>query len=107
MPMNRDTSQSPGEVIAYKRGRFATRLPVSRRYTLSHFWLREEEPGAWPVGFPKGAAGMLGELAEQECSRTARAAGLVGLSFGSVEGFRVARELYSVAAGDELGTSPA
>jgi len=66
--MNRDMSQSPGEVIAYKRGRFATRLPVARRYTLSHFWLREEEPGLWLAGFTKFASRMLGELVEYEFS---------------------------------------
>jgi hypothetical protein len=61
-------TQPREEVIAYKRARFATRLPVARRYTLSHFWLREEEPGVWQIGFAKFAARMLGEMVEYEFS---------------------------------------
>src|SRR3989442_3128172 len=105
--MNRDMSQLPGEVIAYKRGRFATRLPVARRYTLSHFWLREEEPGLWLAGFTKFASRMLGELVEYEFSLKAGEPVAIGQSIGWVEGFKAVSDLYSVAAGEFLGPNPA
>ena len=54
------------ETIAYKRSRFSTRLPVQYRYTASHYWLRESEPGIWQVGFTKFATRMLGEMVEFE-----------------------------------------
>src|SRR5260370_40640408 len=80
-------SQNPEEFIAYKRARFATRLPVARRYTLSHFWLLEEEPGVWQIGFAKFAARMLGEMVEYEFSVAAGAPVEVGQPIGWVEGF--------------------
>ena len=100
-------SQSPEEVIAYKRARFATRLPVARRYTISHFWLREEEPGVWQVGFSKFATRMLGELVEYEFSVTAGAQVEIGQSIGWAEGFKAVSDLYSVVAGEFLGGNPA
>jgi glycine cleavage system H protein len=100
-------SQSPEEVIAYKRARFATRLPVARRYTISHFWLREEEPGLWQVGFSKFATRMLGELVEYEFSVPAGAQVEIGQSIGWAEGFKAVSDLYSVVAGEFLGGNPA
>src|SRR6185436_20405932 len=105
--MNRDMSQPPGEVIAYKRSRFATRLPVDRRYTLSHFWLREEEPGLWQAGFTKFASRMLGEMVEYEFSVKPGDLVAVGQPIGWVEGFKAVSDLYSVAAGEFLGANPA
>src|SRR5439155_10549593 len=84
------------DVIAYKRARFATRLPVARRYTLSHFWLREEEPGLWRVGFAKFAARMLGDLVEYDFSVPVGASVQVGQSIGWVEGFKAVSDVYCV-----------
>jgi glycine cleavage system H protein len=95
------------ETIAYKRARFATRLPAGRRYTLSHFWFREEERGIWQVGFSKFAARMLGDLVEFEFSVPIGAAVEVGQSIGWVEGFKAVSDLYSVVSGEFLGANPA
>ena len=100
-------TQPREEVIAYKRARFATRLPVARRYTLSHFWLREEEPGVWQIGFAKFAARMLGEMVEYEFSVAAGSPVEVGQPIGWVEGFKAVSDLYSVASGEFLGPNPA
>ena len=105
--MNRDMTQPPGEIIAYKRSRFATRLPVDRRYTLSHFWLREEEPGLWQAGFTKFASRMLGEMVEYEFSVKPGDLVAIGQPIGWVEGFKAVSDLYSVAAGEFLGPNPA
>jgi glycine cleavage system H protein len=100
-------SQPAEETIAYKRSRFATRLPVGRRYTLSHFWLREEEPNLWTVGFGKFATRMLGDLVEYEFSAQAGGAVEVGQPIGWVEGFKATSDLYSVVTGEFLGANPA
>ncbi len=92
--------------IAYKRSRFSTRLPIDRRYTASHFWLLEEEPGTWQVGFTKFATRMLGDLVEYGFSVPAGGSVKVGQVIGWVEGFKAVTELYSVAAGEFLGGSP-
>ncbi len=100
-------SGKPEELIAYKRARFATRLPVARRYTLSHFWLREEEAGVWLAGFTKFATRMLGEIVEYEFSVKAGEPVAIGQSIGWVEGFKAVSDIYSVVAGEFLGTNPA
>jgi glycine cleavage system H protein len=94
----------PGaDTIFYKRARFSTRLPADRRYTAAHYWLLEEPPGAWRVGFTKFATRMLGDLVEYEFSVTPGARVAVGQEIGSIEGFKAVTTLYSVAEGEFLG----
>jgi glycine cleavage system H protein len=100
-------SQAPEEVIAYKRARFGTRLPAARRYTLSHFWLLEEEPQVWRIGFSKFAGRMLGEMVEYEFSVREGARVETGQPIGWVEGFKAVSDLYCAAAGEFLGPNPA
>ena len=96
-------SRTDSATIYYKRARFATRLPVDRRYTAAHFWLFEEQPGTWRIGFTKFATRMLGELVEYELSATPGAYVEIGQEIGSVEGFKAVTALYSVAEGEMLG----
>jgi len=63
--------------------------------------------GVWQVGFAKFAARMLGEMVEYEFSVAAGAPVEVGQSIGWVEGFKAVSDLYSVAAGEFLGSNPA
>jgi glycine cleavage system H protein len=100
-------SRPSEEVIAYKRGRFSTRLPIGRRYTLSHFWLSEEEPNVWKVGFGKFATRMLGDLVEYEFSAPVGGPVEVGQTIGWVEGFKAVSDLYSAVGGEFLGANPA
>jgi len=94
-------------VIAYKRSRFATRLPEGRLYTPSHFWLLEEEPGLWQVGFTKFATRMLGDIVEYEFTVKAGACLEPGQSIGWVEGFKAVSDLFSVMTGEFLEANPA
>jgi glycine cleavage system H protein len=91
------------ETILYKRARFSTRLPVDRRYTAAHYWLREETAGLWHVGFTKFATRMLGDLVEYEFSVSAGTHIALGLQIGSIEGFKALTAIYSVAEGEFLG----
>lgn len=91
------------EVVPYKRSRFSTRLPVDRRYTAAHYWLREESPEVWRVGFTKFATRMLGDLVEYEFTSSAGAPVTLGEEIGSVEGFKAVTTIYSVAEGEFLG----
>jgi glycine cleavage system H protein len=93
------------DVVAYRRSRFATRLPRDRRYTAAHYWLLEEAPSVWRVGFTKFATRMLGDLVECEFSVSEGAAVEVGDEIGSVEGFKAITVIYSVAQGEFLGAS--
>lgn len=99
-------SDAPGEIL-YKRSRFRTRLPVDRRYTSAHYWLLEETPGLWRIGFTRFATRMLGDLVDVEFSIAAGAPVDVGEEIGSIEGFKAVTALFSVAAGEFLGTSDA
>lgn len=98
---------SAPSTIFYKRARFSTRLPVNRRYTAAHYWLFEEHPGVWRVGFTKFATRMLGDLVEYEFSTQPGAKVAVGQEIGSVEGFKAVTTLYSVAEGEFLGVGEA
>jgi glycine cleavage system H protein len=91
------------DTFLYKRSRFTTRLPIHRRYTAAHYWLREEAPGVWRVGFTKFATRMLGDLVEYEFSVSRGTAVTVGQEIGSIEGFKAITTLYSVVEGEFLG----
>lgn len=93
-------------VISYKRSRFSTRLPVDRRYTPSHFWLIEIEPGMWRVGFTKFATRMLGDMVEFGFAAKAGEAITVGQAIGWVEGFKALTDIYGVVDGEFLGANP-
>lgn len=91
----------------YKRSRFSTRLPEGRRYTASHYWLVEEEPGVWRVGMTKFATRMLGDLVEFGFDAKAGAPIAVGDKIGWLEGFKAVADLYSVVSGQLLNVNPA
>jgi glycine cleavage system H protein len=95
------------ETVAYKRSRFSTRLPVEYRYTASHYWLRENEPGVWQVGFTKFAARMLGDIVEFDFTVCPGAQIEIGQVIGWTEGFKAMSDVYSVASGEFLGANPA
>ena len=86
--------------LAYKRARFATRLPRDRFYTRSHYWLREVEPTVWRVGFTKFATRMLGDMVEYQFEVEAGSRVELGQKLGWVEGFKAVSDVYSVAEGD-------
>lgn len=98
-------SSKPLDTVYYKRSRFSTRLPVGRRYTASHYWLLEEEPGVWRIGLTKFATRMLGDLVEYEFTVTPGGAVEIGQKIGWIEGFKAVTSVYSVAAGEFLGVN--
>lgn len=98
-------SRGGRDYIPYRRSRFTSRLPIDRRYTAAHYWLLEESPGVWRVGFTKFATRMLGDLVEYEFSIPDGSMVTVGEQIGSVEGFKAVTALFSVAEGEFLGTS--
>lgn len=95
------------ETVAYKRSRFSTRLPLGYRYTPSHYWLRESEPGVWQIGFTKFATRMLGDVVEFDFKVQAGASIEPGQVIGWTEGFKAMSDIYSAAAGEFLGANPA
>jgi glycine cleavage system H protein len=97
----------PVQEIRYRRSRFSTRLPVDRRYTPSHFWLREETPGIWTVGFTRFAVRMLGDTVEMGFELQPADVARVGQTIGWVEGFKAITDLFCVAEGEFLGGNPA
>lgn len=97
----------PREEIRYRRSRFSTRLPVGRLYSRSHYWLQEEEPGVWRVGFTRFATRMLGDFVEMGFEPAPGGAVSVGETIGWVEGFKALTQLYSVLNGEFGGGNPA
>ena len=104
--MSSATPYDPSQVILYKRSRFQSRLPKGRLYTASHFWLLEQEPGLWRVGFTRFATRMLGEIVEHGFEVKPDQAIAVGQTVGWVEGFKALTDLYSVANGTFAGGNP-
>lgn len=95
------------DTIAYRRSRFSTRLPANRRYTAAHYWLLEESPGVWQVGFTRFATRMLGDLVEYGFSVQPGDTVTVGQDIGSVEGFKAVTTIFSVADGEFMGAGDA
>ena len=95
------------DTVYYRRSRFVTHLPADRRYTASHYWLREDAPGVWAIGLTRFAIRMLGEIVELSFTPGRGAAVAVGQEIGSIEGFKAVTAIYSVAEGEFLGPSEA
>ena len=91
----------------YKRSNFVTHLPADCRYSPSHFWLREIEPGRWRVGFTKFATRMLGEIVEVQWEKADAAPVASGEIIGSIEGFKAISDIYCVADGRFAGGNSA
>jgi glycine cleavage system H protein len=99
-------NQTRPDKVSYRRSRFATQLPVDRRYTAAHYWLQEESAGVWRVGFTQFATRMLGDMVECAFQVASGEPIDVGAEIGSVEGFKAVTVIYSVAAGAFLGVNP-
>lgn len=96
------------ETVRFKHARFSARLPVAYRYSLSHYWMAEEEgnPGVWRVGFTKFATRMLGELVEARYEVAKGEVVASGQQIGYVEGFKAASDLYCVMDGEFVRGNP-
>ena len=97
----------PINTLVYRRARFATRLPVDRRYSASHFWLLEVAPSRWRIGFTKFATRMLGDLVELNFSLVDGDPIVLGQPMGTIEGFKAVADLYGVASGVFVGGNAA
>lgn len=89
--------------LYYRRSRFTTHLPVDRRFSAAHYWLLEESPGVWRVGFTRFATRMLGDIVEFEFTATPGTAMGVGDDIGSIEGLKAVTSVFSSGTGRFLG----
>ncbi|MFN3325310.1 MAG: glycine cleavage system protein H [Bryobacteraceae bacterium] len=94
------------ETVPYKRSRFSTRLPARYRYTRSHYWLFEVEPGIWQVGLTRFATRMLGDLVEYGFPPHPGERIEIGQVIGWVEGFKALSDLFSVVSGEFVNANP-
>jgi glycine cleavage system H protein len=98
-------SAARDEHVYYRRSRFTTHLPIGYRYSPAHYWLLEESPGVWRVGFTKFATRMLGDIVEFEFSAQPGAEIVVGDEIGSIEGLKAVTSVFAAGAGRFLGES--
>ena len=96
----------PGSV-RYKRSRFSTRLPVSRRYTAGHLWLHEQPERVWRIGLTKFALRMLGDPVELDFELAVGASVGTGEVVGWIEGFKAVSDLFAPFAGRFAGGNAA
>lgn len=92
--------------LAYKRSKFATRLPTDRLFTQSHYWLAAEEGDRQRVGFTKFATRMLGEVVEYDFEVKTGEDIEEGQTIGWLEGFKAVTDLYSPIGGRFAGPNP-
>ena len=95
------------ETLFYKRSHFVTHLPVRYRYSPTHFWIDQQEPGVWRVGMTRFATRMLGEMVDHGFELKEGDAVQPGKIVGWVEGFKAISDLYSVVGGVFAGTNSA
>lgn len=93
--------------VYYRRSRFTTHLPRDRRYTAAHYWLLEESPGSWRIGFTRFATRMLGDIVEFEFTAQAGAAVITGAEIGSIEGLKALTTVFASGTGQFAGENPA
>lgn len=91
--------------LYYRRSRFTTHLPRDRRYSPAHYWLLEESPGLWRVGFTRFATRMLGDLVEVEFSVPQDAPVSVGDDIGSIEGLKAVTSVFAAGTGRFAGAA--
>lgn len=91
----------------YRRSRFTTHLPRDRRYSPAHYWLLEEEPGIWRIGFTKFATRMLGDIVEFDFTVERGGNVTAGDEIGTVEGMKAVTSLFAIASGRFLGEGEA
>jgi glycine cleavage system H protein len=94
------------DYLAYKRSKFATRLPTDRVFSASHFWMAPEDGGLIRVGFTKFATRMLGEIVEFDFEVKPGDAIELGQAIGWFEGFKAVSDLYSPMGGRFAGANP-
>jgi glycine cleavage system H protein len=95
----------PSETVYYRRSRFTTHLPRDRRYSPAHYWLLEESPGVWRIGFTKFATRMLGDLVEVTFHPVPGAPVEIGEDIGVIEGLKAVTSVFSAGTGRFLGVS--
>lgn len=81
-------------------------MPADRRYVASHYWLLEEQPGLWRIGFTKFALRMMGDLVDCVFNVPAEKAIEIGQTIGTVEGLKAISEIYSIVQGEFVGGNP-
>jgi glycine cleavage system H protein len=91
--------------LYYRRSRFTTHLPRDRRYSPAHYWLLEESPGLWRVGFTRFATRMLGDIVEVEFSVEPGTAISVGDEIGSIEGLKAVTSVFAAGSGRFAGAA--
>jgi glycine cleavage system H protein len=93
--------------VYYRRSRFTTHLPRDRRYSAAHYWLFEESPGSWRIGFTRFATRMLGDIVEFEFGVAPGDAIVTGAEIGSIEGLKAVTTIFSSGTGQFGGENPA
>lgn len=99
--------EESSDTLLYKRCKFITYLPKAYLYSHSHFWLAQEGPDLWRIGFTKFATRMLGEIVEQSFETKPDSDVFPGEVIGWVEGFKALTEIFCVASGKFLSSNPA
>ena len=89
--------------LYYRRSRFTTHLPRDRWYSPAHYWLLEESPGLWRVGFTRFATRMLGDIVEVEFSVAPGTTITVGDEIGTIEGLKAVTSVYAAGSGQFTG----
>jgi glycine cleavage system H protein len=92
--------------LAYRRARFATRLPADRVYTQGHFWLAPDDLGHHRIGLTRFATRMLGDVVEFEFEARPGQRVTEGQPLGWIEGFKAVSELYAPLEGTFVGSNP-
>jgi len=96
------------KTLHYKRSHFVTQLPVDYLYSPAHGWVARQSDGRWRVGLTKFATRMLGEMVDHGFEDTPVGAQVTaGQVLGWVEGFKAISDVFSIGAGEFLGSNPA
>lgn len=79
-------------------------IPAELKYTRTHEWVREEEPGVCVVGITDHAQHLLGDIVYVELPEISRQAE-IGNEISVIESVKAAADVYSPLSGEVIAVN--
>ena len=94
------------DTLFFTRSRFVTHLPLSYRYTRSHFWIEQRQGARLRLGLTSFGTRMIGEMVDHKFETDTGAVVLPGQVLGWIEGFKAVFDVVCAGRGTFAGGNP-
>ena len=97
---------APQNTLFFAQSRFAAHLPLSYRYTRSHFWMEQREGSRLRLGLTSFGTRMIGEMVDHKFEMEIGAAVMPGQVLGWIEGFKAVVDVLCAGRGTFVRGNP-